>query len=96
MAFKMKSYKELVAFTKEKLDEALVPLRVRAAKAKAEGEVIKLEEKLISLETQINEQCAKKEIDFNRIGDLMDDYDLTERRLKQINELVTALFPEAA
>lgn len=93
MSFKLKSFKELVSMTKEKLDETLVPLRVRAAKAKAESEVIKLEEAMINLETQINEQCAKKELDFNRIGDLMDDYDLKERRLKQINELVTALFP---
>jgi hypothetical protein len=95
MAFQIKPFKELVALTKEKLDEALVPLRVRAAKAKAEGEVIKLEEKLISLETKINEACAKKELDFNAIGDMMDEYDLTERRLKQINELVKNLFPEA-
>jgi hypothetical protein len=92
MAFKMKTYKELVAMTKEKLDEALVPLRVRAAKAKAEGEVIKLEEKLISLETQINEACAKKEIDFNAIGDRIDEYELAERRLKQIQDLIKALF----
>lgn len=94
MAFKLKSFKELVSMTKEKLDETLVPLRVRAAKAKAESEVIKLEEAMITLETQINEHCAKKELDFNRIGDLMDEYDLKERRLKQINELVGALFPE--
>ena len=94
MAFKMKTYKELVSMTKEKLDEALVPLRVRSAKAKAEGEIVKLEEKLIQLETKINEACAKKELEFNTIGDMMDEYDLTERRLKQIKELVAALFGE--
>jgi hypothetical protein len=94
MAFKIKPFKDLVSLTKEKLDEALVPLRVRAAKAKAEGEVIKLEEKLIGLETKLNEACAKKELDFNGIGDLMDEYDLTERRLTQIKDLVSALFPE--
>lgn len=94
MAFQIKPFKELVAMTKEKLDEAMVPLRVRGAKAKAEGEVIKLEEKLINYETKINEACAKKELDFNAIGDLMDEYDLTERRLVQIKDLVTALFPE--
>lgn len=94
MAFQLKSFKELVSMTKEKLDESLVPLRVRAAKAKAESEVIKLEEKMISLETKINEACAKKDLDFNSIGDMMDEYDLVERRLKQINELVAALFPK--
>lgn len=94
MAFKMKTFKELVSMTKEKLDESLIPLRVRAARAKAEGEVIKLEEALINLETKINEACAKKELDFNAISDLMDEYDLKERRLKQIEELVSALFPK--
>lgn len=94
MAFKIKPFKDLVSLTKEKLDEALVPLRVRAAKAKAEGEIIKLEETLIGLETKINESCAQKGLDFNKIGDLMDDYDITERRLLQIKELVAALFPE--
>ncbi len=94
MAFQIKPFKELVAMTKEKLDEAMVPLRVRGAKAKAEGEIIKLEEKLIGLETKINESCAQKDLDFNKIGDLMDDYDITERRLLQIKELVAALFPE--
>ena len=94
MAFQIKPFKELVAMTKEKLDEAMVPLRVRGAKAKAEGEIIKLEEKLIGLETKINESCAQKDLDFNKIGDLMDDYDITERRLLQIKELVAALLPE--
>lgn len=72
MAFQLKSFETLVSMTREKLDEAMLPLRVRAAKAKAEGEIIKIEEKLLSLETKINEACAKKELDFNAIGDLME------------------------
>ena len=93
MAFKLKSFKELVSLTKEKLDEALIPLRVEAAKNRAQGEVIKLKEKMLSLETQINEACAKKDIDFNSVCNLMNEYDLAERRLKQIEGLVVALFP---
>lgn len=38
MAFQIKSFRELVAMTKEKLEETMIPLRVRAAKAKAERE----------------------------------------------------------
>lgn len=94
MAFMMKPYKELVAMTKEAVDTLLNPLRVRAAKAKAEGELVKLEEKMITLEKEINELCTKKELDFNLIGDKMDAYDLTERRLNQIKSLVDALFQE--
>lgn len=94
MAFQVKSFKELISMTKEKLDEAMVPLRVRQAKAKAEGELVKLEEKMLGLEAKINEKCAQKDIDFAAIADLMDDYDLTERRLGQVKVLVASLFPE--
>lgn len=93
MAFQIKSFKELISMTKEKLDEAMVPLRVRAAKAKAEGEKVKLEQKMLELETKINDLCAQKELDFNKIADLMDDYDLAERRLSQVTKLVKQLFP---
>ena len=40
-----------------------------------------------------NESCAAKEPDFNRITDLIDEYELTERRKKQIDALVAQLFP---
>lgn len=94
MAIKLKSFHDLIAMTKEKLDEALIPLRVEAAKNRAQGEVIKLKEQLLSLEAKINKACAEKDINFNTVGDLMDDYDIAERRLKQIEDLVVALFPE--
>lgn len=94
MAFKLKSFQELVALTKEKLDEALIPLRVESAKNRAQGEIIKIKEQLLNLETKINQACAQKDINFNTVGDLMDEYDLAERRLKQIEGLVVALFPE--
>ena len=93
MAIKMKTFRELVSMTKEKLDEALIPLRVEGAKNRAQGEIIKLKENLISIEQKLNDECAKKDIDFNKAGDLMDEYDLTERRLNQITALVSDLFP---
>lgn len=96
MTFQIKSFRELVSMTKEKLDEAMLPLRIESAKNRAQGEVIKLKEKLINLEQKINEECAKKDVDFNKAGDLMDEYELTERRLNQINRLVDSLFPKEA
>lgn len=93
MAFPIKPFYELIKLSKEALDEALLPLRIRAAKARAETEKIKIEERLIKLETQINEACADKDINFIHIIDTIDEYELTERRLKQINELVSKLFP---
>lgn len=93
MSFKVKPYKELVALTKEKFDEAMAPIRARSAKAKAELEIAKQQEKLIGLETEIQKLCAEKELDFQNIANKLDQYELTERRLKQIENLVTALFP---
>lgn len=58
-----------------------------------QSEKIKLEEKMLGLEAKINEACAQKELDFGKIGDLMDEYDLVERRLGQITQLVDKLFP---
>lgn len=95
MAFKVKSFKELISMTNEMLDSAMVPMRVRAAKAKAEMVKIKLEEQLITLEAKINELCAKKEPNFEEIADRMDEYDLAERRLKQITNIVNQMFPES-
>lgn len=93
MAFKVKTYKEVLAMTKEKLDEALAPIRARSAKAKAELEIAKQQEKLIALEGDIHKLCAEKELNFNTIADKVDQYELAERRLKQIESLVLELFP---
>ena len=94
MAFKVKSFKDVVAMSKEKLDEALAPIRARGAKAKANMEVSKIEESLISLETEIHNLCAEKELNFDKIIDKMDTYALRERKLEQITKLVADLFPE--
>lgn len=93
MAFQIKSFKELISLTKEKLEESLIPLRVRSAKAKAEIIKVELETKLADLETKIHRMCAEKEIEFVKVADLVDEYELTERRLKQITGLVDQLFP---
>jgi hypothetical protein len=94
--FNVKPFKDVLALTKEKLDEALAPIRARAAKAKASLETARIEEELISLESEIHKLCAEKELNFSTIVSKMDAYELKERKLRQINELVEKLFPEAA
>ncbi len=95
MSFNVKPYAELLAMTKEKLDSALAPIRARGAKAKANLELSKIEEQMIDLETKINNACAEKELDFDKIIKTIDAYDLLERRQKQVKKLVEELFPEA-
>lgn len=94
MAFTVKTFKEVVGYTKEKLDEALAPVRARAAKAKANMAVAEIEENMITLEREIHEACAERDLDFDKIISKIDRYELAERRLTQINKLVADLFPE--
>ena len=94
MSFKVKPFKEVLKYTKEKLDEALAPIRAKLAKARANLEVGKIEERMVSLETEIHTLCAEKELDFKKITDKMDEFELLERRHKQIEQLVAELFPE--
>jgi len=91
---KLKPLKELLAMSKEKLDEAMAPIRARQVRSKAELEIAKLDEKLISSETRIFELCAQKEINFDSVISEMDVYALAERRKKQLNKIVSELFPE--
>ena len=94
MAFKVKPYKELVALSKEKLDSALAPMRARMAKAKAALESAKIEERMVSLEGEIQKLCTEKELDLEKIVGKLNEYALAERKAKQIKELIAALFPD--
>lgn len=95
MAFKVKSFKELLTMSQEKLDEALAPIRARAAKAKADVVIAELEEEKLTLESEIHQLCAEKELNFDTIIAKMDKYDLLERRAKQVTQLISELFPKA-
>jgi hypothetical protein len=96
MAFKVKPFREVLAMTKEKLDEALAPIRARSARAKADMVSARLEEKMVTLEREIHEACATKEIDFDAVIGLIDKYELTERKNTQVKALIADLFPERA
>ena len=94
MAFELKPFKEILALSKEKLDEALAPIRARQVKAKADSLVANYEEDLITIEKNITEQCASKEVDFEKLADLLDKYALKERRKTQFQTIYKQLFPE--
>lgn len=89
----LKPLKEILSSTKEKIDEALAPVRARQIKSAADVRSAQLEEKLLTLERQITEACSTKDINFDKVLDLMDEYDLTERRIKQLKQLADQLFP---
>lgn len=91
---KLRPYKEIIAMSKEKLDEALAPIRARQVKGQAELEMAKLDESLISTEARIQELCAQKQVNFPELLRLMDEHALAERRKKQYGQILGDLFPE--
>jgi response regulator of citrate/malate metabolism len=93
MKMKLKPFKELIGLSKEKLDEALAPMRARQVKAQAELEQAKIDEQLISTESRMQEVCSQKAIDFPTLLRLMDEYALAERRKKQYTKIINELFP---
>lgn len=91
---KLKPFAELVAMTKEGVDKALAPIRARQVKMKAELEMAKIDESLISLEAKIQEMCSTKEINFDTVLSKLDEYALAERRKKQFQKIINELFPD--
>lgn len=91
---KLTPYKELLTMGKEAIDATLAPVRAMSAKKKAELEIAKLDEKCCTLESQINEICSVKDINFDVLIDKLDETALAERRKKQFEKIVTEMFPE--
>jgi hypothetical protein len=90
---KLKPFKEIIAMSKEKLAESLAPIRARKVRSQAELEMAKLDDELVRLEADIQEQCAKEEINFPSLLDKLDKVGLLERRQKQYQKVLSELFP---
>lgn len=90
---KLKPFAEIIAMTKEGLDIALAPIRARQVKMKAELEMAKIDEQLVTTETKIQELCCSKDINFDSLIIKLDECALAERRKKQFQKIVNELFP---
>jgi hypothetical protein len=91
---KLTPYQKLITMTKEAVDKTLAPVRSKSQHLKAQLEVSKLEERVATLEKEINETCSEKELNYDKIIDKLDELALTERRLKQFGKIISELFPE--
>jgi len=89
----LKPFKELIALSKEKLDEAMAPIRARQVKSKAELELAQLEAEILNEETKVHEQCAEKDINFRNLLNRLDTIALLERRKAQYSKVLEQLFP---
>lgn len=92
--FKLKSYKEILAMAKEKIDETLAPIRAHRAKKQAELEIAKMDEQMASQEARVFELCSAKDINFDQIIRAQDEYALMERRKNQFKKIIDEMFPE--
>lgn len=90
---KLKPFAEILAMSKEKLAEALAPVRARKVRSQAELEMAKLDDELIRLEAEIQEQYAKEDLNFPSLLDKLDKVALLERRKGQYAEVLSQLFP---
>lgn len=91
---KLKPFKEIIKLSKEKFDEAMAPIRAKQVRSKAELEMAKLDEKILSLEVKTQELCAEKEINFETLIKNLDEHALLERRKKQYTQVLDQLFPK--
>lgn len=91
----LRPFKEMIALSKEKLDEAMAPIRAKQVKSQAELEMAKLEADILTKETRVTELVAQKEINFPKLLDSLDEIALLERRQAQYQDVLAQLFPNA-
>lgn len=90
---KLTPYKQLLAMGKDAVRATLAVPRAFAAKKQAELEMAKLDERIATLENEINERSSADNINFGSIIDLLDDIALAERRKAQFAKIIEEMFP---
>lgn len=90
---KLTPYQTILTMSKEAIDKGLAKVRANSAKKKAELEIAKLEEKVATIEKEVDELCSTKEINFDKIIDKLDELALAERRKEQFQKIIEELFP---
>lgn len=91
---KLKPFKEIIGMSKEKLNQALAPIRARKVKVQAEMKKSEIDEKIVVIETEIQEMCSSSEINFDTLFEKLDRIALLERRRKQYDKVLGELFPD--
>lgn len=90
---KLTAYEKVLKLGKEKIQEALAPVRSREMRKKAELEMCQIESKMIEQESKIQEICGSYPIDFEKLIKASDELSLLERRKKQYGQIIEQMFP---
>jgi len=93
----LKSFKEIISYTKEKVTEVMAAPRARRLKAQAEAEMSDLDIEIITLEGKIEESLVSedsyKNFSFKALLEQLDKLAILERRKKQYAKVLKQLFP---
>ncbi len=85
-------YKEILTLAKEKITEAMAPLRAREMRKKAELEACKLDSTIAEKEQKIQEYASSYPINFDKLIDAIDELDLVKRRKEQFEKIIEEMF----
>jgi hypothetical protein len=89
---KLTPFRKALEMTKAKIEELMIPLRVKQAKAKGEVEKLKLDEQIMSLEVKLREYTVETDINYNKILDALDELALLQRRKFMFDRVMSDLF----
>jgi hypothetical protein len=87
-------YKDVLVLAKEKVKEAIAPLRANEMKKKAELELCKIESEIAEKEQKIQECASVYPVNFDRLIDAIDELDLIKRRKEQFEQIIEEMFGE--
>ncbi len=89
---KLTPYRKMLKFSKEKIQDALAPIRANQAKKSAELKIAQMDESIANAESNIQEVCSEHPLDFDKIIKAQDELALLERRKKQLEKIIVELF----
>ncbi len=85
-------YKDILTLAKEKITEAMAPLRAREMRKKGELEACKLESIIAEKEQSIQECASEYPINFDKLIDAIDELELVKRRKEQFDKIIQEMF----
>ena len=88
----MSTRKELLKMGEDAIKAVKLPFKLRKEKKQLEALILDYEEKVATLESEINDCKADENLNVDRILDKVDDLELAQRRLRQGEELMKELF----
>lgn len=87
-------YKDVLVLCKEKVKEAMAPLRAREMRKKGELEVCKIDSEIAEKEQKIQEYASEYPVNFEKLLDALDDLELIKRRKEQFEKIIEEMFGE--